>query len=490
MNREAALERLARETFDVLIVGGGATGLGAAVDAATRGYRTALVEGGDFACGTSSRSTKLVHGGVRYLQQGNVALVREALHERAALHRNAPHLVTDREFVVPAYDWISLAYYRAGLLAYDALAGRSAFGRSRRLTPGEARERLPFLRADGLRGAIAYHDGEFDDARLAITLARTAVDAGAAIANYARVSAFVRQGGRVAGAVVTDRESGSVFNVRAAAVVNATGIFADEVRAIDDANAAPLLRFSRGSHIVVQASRAGLPRSALLVPKTRDRRVLFVVPWNGRIVVGTTDVAQERAAHDPHPSPEEIAYILETAAPYMETPLREDDITAAFAGIRPLVARTPAGTARLSREHAIEVSASGLITITGGKWTTYRKMAQDALDTAIDAAGLPKAACTTQSLPLRGATASAADEPFGVYGTDARDLLALVDADPALGERLHPRLPYVAAQVIYARTHEMARNADDVLARRLRATFLDEAAARECRPRVEELLAR
>lgn len=490
MNRESALERLARETFDILIVGGGATGLGAAVDAASRGYRTALVEAGDFACGTSSRSTKLVHGGVRYLQQGNIALVREALHERNVLHRNAPHLVTDREFVVPAYDWIALGYYRAGLAAYDALAGRSSFGRSRLLSPDEARARVPFLRSGGLRGAIAYSDGEFDDARLAVTLARTAVDAGAAVANYARVTAFVRRGGRIGGAVVSDRETGTVFDVRANAVINATGIFADEVRGLDNANAPPLLRFSRGSHIVVHPSRAGSPRSALLVPKTRDRRVLFVVPWNGRIVVGTTDVAQERAAVDPHPSPEEIAYILETAQPYMEPPLRESDITAAFAGIRPLIGRTAAGTSRLSREHTVEVSGSGLVTITGGKWTTYRKMAQDAVDAAIGDAQLPYAACTTETLPLRGATARASDEPFGVYGSDAKDVLALIDADRALGERLHPRLPYIAAQVVYARTHEMARTADDVLARRLRATFLDEAAARECRDRVEELLSR
>jgi glycerol-3-phosphate dehydrogenase len=492
MNREAALRRLPEERFDVLVIGGGATGLGTAVDAASRGYATALIDAGDFANATSSRSTKLVHGGVRYLQQGNVGLVREALHERAALRRNAPHLVDDLEFVVPAYRRIDVPYYGAGLAAYDLLAGKSDVGRSRIISSAGARARIPALRSRGLHGGVAYHDGQFDDARLAIALARTAVDCGATVANYVRAIGFVYDAHRrVAGVRAVDTESGAELAIRARVTINATGIFVDELRALDDPGAPRLLAHSRGSHVVVRAAALGPAKSALLVPKTSDGRVLFALPWHGHVVIGTTDVPVPAPESDPHPSEDEIAYILSTVNDYLDVPLVRADVLATFAGLRPLVNRRATSTAKLSREHVIDVSASGIVTITGGKWTTYRKMAQDAVDAAARAAALGSAPSRTATLRLHGASGDVPDDDaLRVYGSDAAALAALVREEPALGERLHADLPYTGAQIVYAARAEMARTVEDVLARRTRALFLDARAARECAPRAASLLAR
>jgi len=493
MNRAAALARLANERFDVVVIGGGATGLGAAVDAASRGYATALIEAGDFAGATSSRSTKLIHGGVRYLQQGNVALVRESLRERAALRRNAPHLVRDRTFVVPAYHWAALPYYGAGLAAYDLLAGRSGFSRSRVVSAAGARALIPALAARSLRGAVVYHDGQFDDARLAISLARTAVDHGAAVANYVRAVAFVYDAdGRIDGVEALDRESGARFVVRAQVAINATGIFADALRGLDAPGTAPLLTFSRGSHVVVDAAALGDAAAALLVPKTSDGRVLFAIPWHDRVLIGTTDVPVPAAERDPHPSDDEIAYLLDTVNRYLVTPLRLGDVRATFAGLRPLVNRRAVTTAKQSREHVVEVATSGLVTITGGKWTTYRRMAEDAVDAAARSAALPAAPSQTATLALHGAIGDAEQLPdhLRVYGSDAAQLAELVRTDPSLGEPLHADLPYTGAEVVYAVRHEMARTVDDVLARRTRARFLDAAAARESTPRAAALIAR
>lgn len=478
MNRARMMQRLAGETFDVLVVGGGATGLGAAVDAASRGLRTALVEAADFASGTSSRSTKLIHGGVRYLAQGKIALVREALRERTILRNNAPHLVHDLTFVVPAYNLVQLATLTAGLKVYDALAGHSSFGRSRRLSRAEARDRIPQLSSTRLHGAVEYHDGQFDDARLAITLAQTAAGCGAAIANYARAIALLRVNDRICGATVEDRETGDVFPVQARVVINAGGIFADTVRQLDDASSAPLLRFSRGSHITVPLHALGSSHTALLVPKTRDGRVLFAIPWHERVVIGTTEIAVNAPDDEPQPSGEEIAYLVATVNRYLQTPLTERDVLATFAGIRPLVDRSSVRASRLSREHFIEVSASGLVTVTGGKWTTYRKMAEDAMDRATAMAAISAAPSSTERLELHGA-----------HGTDAAEIAAIAAARPALAEKLHPAFPYTKAHVVYAIREEMARTVDDVLSRRTRATFLDSRAARECVPAVETLLA-
>lgn len=490
MNRADGLARLSEETFDVLVIGGGATGLGAAVDAAARGYRTALIEAEDFAKATSSRSTKLVHGGVRYLEQGDFGLVREALRERTALCANAPHLVQELAFVVPAYKRTDIPYYGIGLKLYDLLAGRSGFPPSRVISPRAALEFIPALAPKGLHGAVVYSDGQFDDARLAITLAQTAVDRGAAVANYVRAVMFRYEGERVAGVEALDRETGRTLTIRARTVINATGIFVDELRMLDDAAAQPLLTYSRGSHIVVRAEALGGATAALLVPKTSDGRVLFAVPWHDHVVIGTTDIPTPSAELDPIPTHAEIAFIIETVNRFLTHPLSEADVQATFAGLRPLVNRKATSTAKLSREHVVDVSASGIVSITGGKWTTYRKMAEDVVDVAAREGGLASEPSPTARMPLHGATHDLpTDDALRVYGSDAEAVLALGRNDAALRAQFHRRLPYTRAEVVHAVREEMARTVDDVLARRTRALFLDAEAALESAPSVAALLA-
>ena len=473
MNREAMIARL-REPCDVLIIGGGATGLGAAVDAVTRGYRTALIEAVDFAKATSSRSTKLIHGGVRYLQSGDISLVREALLERTILRANAPHLVIDLPFIVPSYRWYESLYYFVGLQFYDALAGRSSFGRSRHLSRRETLTRMPGLDARGLQGASLYHDGQFDDARLAIALARTAADHGAAVANYVRADRLIYERDRVCGAVARDLETGEEFEIRARAVINATGIFADELRRADDPSLSPLLSLSRGTHVVFPRSVFDT-RDALLVPKTDDGRVLFAIPWHEHVLVGTTDVEVPNAELDPAPSSAEIDYIISHLNRYLSRPVDRTMMLSTFAGLRPLVNRHAASTAKLSREHVVETSRSGLVTIAGGKWTTYRKMAQDTIDAVPAASGLPVAPCRTANLPL--------------HGEDPEALRGIVDENPSLSEVLHPRLRYTKAEIVFATRYEMARTVDDALSRRTRSLFLDIEAAVDAAPIVAALLA-
>jgi glycerol-3-phosphate dehydrogenase len=440
MNRESGLLALRERTFDVAIVGGGATGLGCALDAASRGYATALIEARDFASATSSRSTKLVHGGVRYLQQGNIALVREALLERARLRKNAPNLVRPLAFVVPAYSWPDLPYYAAGLRLYDALAREHAFAHSRVLSARAACEAVPALQHERLCGGVLYYDAQFDDARLAIALAQSAVDAGAALANYVRAGALIYDDARhVCGVSAIDDETGERIAIRARAVINATGIFADRIRALDDPAAPRMLRFSRGSHIVVSSRALPLNDAALLVPRTPDGRVVFAIPWHGRVLAGTTDVATGAAEDEPQADRGEIAFLLAAINRYVRRPIAPEDILSVFAGLRPLIDRGASRTARLSREHALEVSKSGLVTIAGGKWTTYRKMAEDAVDAAQGTAHLAPRGCRTANLKLR-------DVP------------------------LEP-------DAVYAAQHEMARTLEDVLARRSRALFVDAESA-------------
>ena len=491
MNRTALISRLS-EPFDVLVIGGGATGLGAALDAVSRGYATALVEAADFASATSSRSTKLVHGGVRYLQNGDVGLVREALRERARLLHNAPHLVHDLRFVLPTYRAIDVPYYFAGLKAYDLLASGSGFGSSGYIGRSETLRRMPALRASGLCGAIAYHDGQFDDSRVALALARTAIDRGAVVCNYVRCDALLYENGRVSGATLRDVETGATIEVRARAVLNATGIFVDALRARDEPSAPPLLEHSRGTHVVF--SRDHFPgRDALIVPKTDDGRVLFAIPWHDHVVVGTTDVQTRDVELDPAPPRNEIAYIVEHFNRYLDRPVRREDALASFSGIRPLVNRKNVGTAKLSREHIVETSARGLVTIAGGKWTTYRKMGEDAVDALAQAGSLPDSPTATIALRLRGAPDGAtpqADARYAIYGTDANALLALERAEPSLAHPLDGRLTITGAQVVYAAREEGARTIDDVLSRRTRAAFLDGDAALAMAPAVAMLLAR
>jgi glycerol-3-phosphate dehydrogenase len=501
MNRDAMLAA-ARDgrTWDVLVIGGGATGLGTAVDAAARGYDTLLLEAADFAHGTSSRSTKLVHGGVRYLQQGNVGLVLEALRERGRLLRNAPHLVHNQSFVVPVYDWWEGPFYGVGLKLYDVLAGRLGLGPSEWLTLEETRERIPTIEPEALRGGVIYYDGQFDDARLAVTLARTAADRGATLVNYAPVTGLRKEDGRVRGAVVRDEESGESFDIAARVVVNATGAFTDAVRRMDDPGAAGIIRPSQGVHIVLD--RSFLPGdSAVMVPHTDDGRVLFAVPWHGRIIVGTTDTPLDEPVPEPRPREEELEFLLTHAVRYLTKDPAREDILSTFAGIRPLVATEKDGngrgdgessaTASISRDHTLLVSKDGLVTITGGKWTTYRKMAEDAVDEAAEVGGLEPRECPTEELRLHGWLEGVdPDDPLGVYGTDAHGVRSLFDeGGDRLGERLHPALPYRRAEIVWAVRHEMARTVDDALARRTRALLLDARAAIEAADDTARLMA-
>jgi glycerol-3-phosphate dehydrogenase len=488
------LDRLRdRKAWDVVVIGGGATGLGSAVDAASRGYRTLLLEAFDFAHGTSSRSTKLIHGGVRYLAQGNFGLVREALHERGILLRNAPHLVHRRDFVVPAYAWLALPYYGMGLKLYDWMSGSLGLGlgRSRWVGRSGVLARTPAIRPTGLRGGIVYTDGQFDDARLAISLARTFAELGGTALNYMNVSAFVKRSGRITEVVARDGETGGEFRVEARSVINAAGVFVDAVRRLDDLTAPPLVSPSQGAHLVLDSSF--FPGdTALLVPRTDDGRVLFAIPWHGRVLVGTTDTPVADVELEPRPLGDEVAYLLNYLERYLARPPGRGDVLSIFAGLRPLL-RGKAGeqTARLSREHAVMMSDSGLVTITGGKWTTYRRMAIDAVDCAIRAGGLAHVSSATGALKLHGWREPERNGAgsLAVYGSDAPDVAALCKERPEWSRPLHSALPYLAGEAVWAARHEAARCVHDVLARRTRALFLDARASIEAAGAVALLLA-
>lgn len=494
MTREEMLARARarREPWDLVVVGGGASGVGVAVDAASRGYAVLLLEQHDFGKGTSSRSTKLVHGGVRYLEQGNVALVLEALKERGLLRQNAPHLVTDLAFVVPNYEWWEAPFYGMGLKVYNLLAGKYGFGASQILSRDETLARLPTIKTDGLRGGVVYYDGQFDDARLLVNLVTTAAEQGAVLLNYAPVVGLTKDGeGYVDGVVARDLETGEELRAGARIVVNCTGPFTDGVRRLAEPAAAPLIAPSQGAHLVFD--RSFLPTdTAIMVPHTRDGRVMFAIPWHGHTLVGTTDTPIEEPAPEPRALAEEVDFILETAGLYLVRPPTRADVRSVFVGIRPLVRSGDLkSTAALSRDHTIHIDASGLLTLTGGKWTTYRNMAEDAVNQAATLARLPDRDCATRTLNVHGFHPSA--ERFGslsVYGADALGIQELAAAEPALAERLHPSLPCCGAEVVWAARHEMARSVEDVLARRTRALFLNAGAAAAMAPRAAELMAR
>ncbi len=482
MRREQMVStvRERKEPWDIAVVGGGATGVGVAVDAASRGLSVVLVEAHGFGKGTSSRSTKLVHGGVRYLEQGNIPLVMSALKERGLMRQNAPHLVHDLAFVVPNYSWWEAPFYGIGLKVYDLLAGKYGFGASKLLTREETLERLPALEPAELRGGVVYFDGQFDDARLLIHLAMTAADHGATLLNYCPATGLLRDAdGYVSGVTARDAESGEELAIPARIVVNATGVFTDSVRRMADPAAEPLVVTSQGIHLVFDRSFLK-GDTALMVPRTSDGRVLFVIPWHGHAVAGTTDTPVEAPSLEPRPLDEEIEFILETAARYLTRPPSRKDVLAVYVGLRPLV-KGEGKTSALSRDHVIHVDTSGLLTITGGKWTTYRHMAEDCVDHAITLARLPDVACTTKGLKIHGylETSDAAgslENHLAVYGSDAEAIRTLAE-DPKLSAKLHPALPYIAAEVVWAARAEMARTVEDVLARHTRALFLNAAAA-------------
>jgi glycerol-3-phosphate dehydrogenase len=482
-------ERAARrEPWDIAVIGGGATGMGVAVDAAARGFDVALVEAYDFGKGTSSRSTKLVHGGVRYLEQGNVALVMSALKERGLLRQNAPHLVHDLAFVVPNYSWWEAPFYGIGLKLYDLLAGKYGFGASKVLSKEQTLELLPALEPEELRGGVIYYDGQFDDARLLIHLALTAADHGATVVNYCPAAGLLRdEEGYINGLKARDTETGEELTIHARVVVNATGVFTDTVRRMAEPNADPLLITSQGIHLVFDRSFLK-SETALMVPRTSDGRVLFVIPWHGHALAGTTDTPVDAPSIEPRAMEEEIEFILETAGRYLSRRPTRADVQAVYVGLRPLV-KGDGKTSALSRDHVIHVDPSGLLTITGGKWTTYRHMSEDTVDHAIILGRLREEACTTKTLHIHGYLEDT--ESLGnlaVYGADAEAIRGLA-RDPLLGAQMHENLPYIAAEAVWAARTEMARTVEDVLARRTRSLFLNARAASEMAEAVSGLLA-
>lgn len=492
MNRNEMLSKLeSNNKWDFVIIGGGATGIGCAIDAASRGYKTLLLEQSDFAKGTSSRSTKLIHGGVRYLQQGNISLVLEALKERGILRRNAPHLVHDLPFVVPNYDWWEGPFYGIGLKLYDALAGKEGFGKSKILSKEETLKHIPTIEEKGLRGGVIYYDGQFDDARLCINMAQTANEQGAVLLNYFKVNSLLKEDNMIVGVNVADEESGKSYNLNCKAVINATGVFSDSIRKMDDINAKNIMVSGQGIHIVLDKSF--LPSdSAIMVPHTDDGRVLFAIPWHNKILIGTTDTPVNEFSLEPTPYEEEIDFLLKHASRYLIKDPTRKDILSVFTGLRPLVKNGEfENTAAISRDHVLIISRSGLITITGGKWTTYRKMAEDTIDQAIMLAKVEAKECVTKNLLIHGYYQNSEEfNNLEIYGSDAVLIKELLNKNKLYNEIIHPKFNAVIGEIIWAVRNEMARTVEDFLARRTRMLFVDSKAAIEAAPKVAEIMAK
>ena len=494
MNRNSLLQSLLdyqEKPWDVVVAGGGATGLGVALDAVTRGYKTLLLEQSDFTKGTSSRSTKLVHGGVRYLAQGDVLLVKEALHERGLFLKNAPHLTANQEFVIPVYTLWDVILYTVGLKFYDLLAGRLSMGRSYFISRKKALERLPLLKPDGLKGGIVYHDGQFDDSRMGIALANACAENGGTVLNYFRVNRLVKdENNKITGVIGRDLVTGKDFNIKTRLVINATGIFADEVHRMDDPESRPTIRPSQGVHIVLDNTFLQ-SSSAIMIPKTDDGRVLFAIPWYGKVVAGTTDTPLDVITLEPKALDEEVEFILRTAGKYLTKPPSREDIKCIFAGLRPLAADhdKPEATKEVSRRHKITLSSSGLLSIIGGKWTSYRRMAEETLDKAVRSGVLEKKVCVTGTYSLFSAKNDLKDPGLKIYGTHASDIEKLIDENPELGQLIDHRLPYTKAEIVWICRNEMPVRLEDVLARRTRALFLDARASLDAAPIVAALMA-
>jgi glycerol-3-phosphate dehydrogenase len=478
-------------TWDIIVIGGGATGLGIAVDAVLRGYKIILLEQSDFAKATSSRSTKLVHGGVRYLAQGNILLVREALHERGIMLKNAPHLTANQEFIIPVYTYWNVFLYTVGLKFYDLLAGRLSLGKSYFIRKSEMLKRLPLLKSEGLKGGIVYHDGQFDDSRMAITLAKTCCEKNGFVLNYFRVTGLLKnEKGRITGVAANDLVSGRDFKIHARLVINATGVFADEIHRMDNSRSKPTIRPSQGVHIVLDKSFLQ-SRSAIMIPKTDDGRVLFAIPWYGKVVAGTTDTPLERITQEPKALQQEIDFILKTAGKYLTTPPSRSDVRCIFAGLRPLAADpdNPLSTKEVSRRHKITFSPSGLLSIIGGKWTSYRRMAEETIDKAIKSGILEQRKCLTKNIIFPSETEKLKNDRLRIYGNKAGDIEKLIDDKPGLGSLLDPALPYTKAEIVWICRNEMPVMLEDVLARRTRALFLDVHASLKVAPEVAAIMA-
>ena len=495
MNRDTMLQKLQSHEgiWDVLVIGGGATGLGIAVDAAARGYKTLLLEQHDFAKGTSSRSTKLVHGGVRYLQQGDISLVLEALKERGLMIQNAPHLVSNQAFVIPNYSWWDGPFYQLGLKIYDFMSGDLGIGSSKRLSVKETIRHIPTIDQKELAGGVIYFDGQFDDARMAISLAKTAAQFDGVLLNYMKVEKIIKNEEDIVQGVITlDLETHKKHHIQSKVVINATGVFADAVIKMDDPSAKEMIQPSQGTHIVLDPSF--LPdKYAIMVPHTKDGRVLFAVPWLNKVIVGTTDTIVEKPLLEPHFQLDEVEFILETASQYLTKKPTKKDILSIFSGLRPLA--KPEGnkqtTKEISRHHKVMISTSGLITVIGGKWTTYRKMAEDTVDQAMLIGQLKASPCTTHNLPIFGYDESLnlTEDKLAVYGIEKQALLDLEDEIPVYGGLISESLPLKASQVIWAVRHEMARTLEDMLARRVRGLFLDVNESLRIAPQVAQIMA-
>lgn len=477
--------------FDCIIIGGGATGLGAAVDAAARGLKTLVIEQFDFAKATSSRSTKLIHGGLRYLEQGNLSLVTEALKERGLLRQNAPHLIGSRGFLVPNYEWWEGPFYGFGLKVYDALAGSLKLEKSHHLSKKETLKAIPTLKQEGLKGGVIYHDGQFDDARLAITLVKTCQDLGGLAINYMKVTRFIKQEGQIAGVVIEDYETKKSMQIYGKCVINAGGIFSDTVCALDDPAQKKHIQLSQGVHLVLDRSFLK-SEHAILVPHTKDNRVLFLVPWLGKVLIGTTDTPVENPEEEPIALKEEIDFILEESSRYLERAPKSTDVLSVFAGQRPLAKiHTGESTSKIARNHVISLSTSGLLSIYGGKWTTYRKMAEDVIDQAILSHNLPKEKCKTEHLKLHGYEVNLSPEdPLSTYGSNLPLLHSIMKEDKSYSDLMHKDLPYQMGEVVFAVRYEMARRLEDVLSRRTRSLLLSTKASLEIAHRVASLMAK
>ena len=477
--------------WDVAIIGGGATGLGAAIESVTRGYKTVLLEQHDFAKGTSSRSTKLIHGGVRYLAQGNISLVIDALRERGLLKRNAPHLVTDLAFVIPGFKWWAVPSYVIGLTLYDLLAGKWGIGRSLPLSKNRTLLSIPGLISRSLKGGIKYHDCQFDDARLAINLCQTFCEQGGVAINYMKVTGLQKKDGKINGVVAENREKGLSCSIAAKCVINATGVFVDHILKMDTPESKDVVKPSQGIHLVLD--RKFLPgRDALMIPKTEDGRVFFAVPWHDRVILGTTDVEKEEVEVEPRAQDEEVEFILRTARYYFSTPPQRSDVRSVFAGLRPLAAPVSPGkkTKEISRGHRIMVSGSGLVTIIGGKWTTYRKMGEDVINQAASVAGLPSHKSVTRNLKIHGYTEGADPEHSRYwYGSDEPLVQQLMTELTGMEEYLSESLSILKVQIVWSVRFEMARTIEDFLSRRTRALQLDAAESIRIAPVVAEIMA-
>ena len=494
MDRTGGLKEIKNNAkiWDIVVIGGGASGLGVALDGLSRGLSVLLLEKSDFAKGTSSRSTKLLHGGVRYLAQGDVSLVLEALKERGLIMKNAPHISRRQAFIIPLYSIFDKLKYGVGLKVYDLMAGKLRIGWSRLLSKEETIEKLPTIKQKGLKGGVEYFDGQFDDARLALNIAQTCDELGGTVINYMKVNSLTKdEQGVINGLQATDSINNETYTIQAKTVVNATGVFADKVLKMDNPDAKKTIQPSQGAHIVIDLSFLG-GQDALMIPQTSDGRVLFGIPWHGKLVLGTTDTVRKGPKNEPSPLKKEIEFILDTCAEYLVKKPTRDDVLSIFAGMRPLAAPSGEGakTKEISRSHKVAVSDSHLVSIIGGKWTTFRKMGEDTIDAISKLKGLNLEKSKSQLIKFHGYTTDQTEgNSFSIYGSDAEKIERITQARPELKTKIHPDYSYTKAEVVWMVKEEMAIRVEDVLARRFRILFLDARAATEMAPIVAEIMA-